>query len=320
MKRGFLLLIFIGLCSIVNAQNITAENYIDMYKNIAVAEMKRSGIPASVTLAQGLLETESGNSDLVKRSNNHFGIKCKKNWMGETVTHTDDAPNECFRKYPKAEDSYKDHSDYLKSSARYAELFQLDAADYKGWAYGLRKAGYATNPRYPQILISNIEKYNLHQFDTVTAEVFAGKALETNQNEKVALLKIDEPPQSAIDNALSGKTTLNGLKSIYVLKGVAPGVIAAKANMPLPKLLEYNDLSSDDNFKDDQWIYLEPKAKQGNRDFYTALQRETLYDISQNNGVQLSSLMQFNNMRGNEHIKKGTRIRLRSSDQLTFKN
>ena len=318
MKRIIFVSAYLLLSGLVNAQNITAPNYIDMYKYIAIAEMKRSGIPASVTLAQGLLETESGNSDLVKRSNNHFGIKCKKNWTGETVTHTDDAPNECFRKYPKAEDSYKDHSDYLRSASRYAELFQLDAADYKGWAYGLKKAGYATNPRYPQILISNIEKYNLHQFDTVTTEVFAGKPLDLNMN--ATLIQTESPSQNAIADALNGKTTLNGLKSIYVLKGFSPSVIAAKANMPLPKLLEYNDLSSDERFKDDQWIYLEPKAKQGNRDFYTALQRETLYDISQSNGIQLSSLMQLNNMSGNESVKKGSRIRLRSADQLTITN
>ena len=319
MKRGFFLSIIILSGIAVNAQNITAENYIDMYKNIAVAEMKRSGIPASVTLAQGLLETESGNSDLVKKSNNHFGIKCKKNWIGETVTHTDDAPNECFRKYEKAEDSYKDHSDYLKSTSRYAQLFELDASDYKGWAYGLRKAGYATNPRYPQILISNIEKYNLQQFDTVTTQVFAGKPI-TGDLYNTALLQAHGPAQTAIADALSGKTMVNGLKSVYVLKGVAPAVIAAKADMPLPKLLEYNDLSSDDKLKDDQWIYLEQKAKHGNRDFYTALQQETLYDISQNNGIQLSSLMQFNSMKGNEPVKKGTKIRLRSSEQLNFSN
>lgn len=318
MKRIIFVSAYLLLSGLVNAQNITAPNYIDMYKYIAIAEMKRSGIPASVTLAQGLLETESGNSDLVKRSNNHFGIKCKKNWTGETVTHTDDAPNECFRKYPKAEDSYRDHSDYLRSASRYAELFQLDAADYKGWAYGLKKAGYATNPRYPQILISNIEKYNLHQFDTVTTEVFAGKPLDLNMN--ATLIQTESPSQNAIADALNGKTTLNGLKSIYVLKGFSPSVIAAKANMPLPKLLEYNDLSSDERFKDDQWIYLQPKAKQGNRDFYTALQRETLYDISQSNGIQLSSLMQLNNMSGNESVKKGSRIRLRSADQLTITN
>ena len=166
----------------LQAQTLTVQQYIDIYKNIAIAEMKRSGIPASITLAQGILETENGNSDLVRRSNNHFGIKCKSTWTGESVTHTDDAPNECFRKYNSAWDSYKDHSDYLKNTPRYASLFQLAASDYKGWAYGLRKAGYATNPRYPQILISNIEKYNLHIAITVVS-IFKNLCFSRSGNE-----------------------------------------------------------------------------------------------------------------------------------------
>ena len=170
MKRSVVLLSFIVTCIIGKAQVITPQEYINIYKDIAVAEMKRSGIPASVTLAQGILETESGNSDLVKRSNNHFGIKCKSTWTGETVTHTDDAPDECFRKYKQPADSYKDHSDYLRSAPRYASLFQLEPGDYKGWAYGLKRAGYATNPKYPQILITNIERYNLQQYDALGDE------------------------------------------------------------------------------------------------------------------------------------------------------
>ena len=157
----FFVLTFI---SVASAQKITPEQYISKYKDMAISEMKRSGVPASITLAQGILETESGNSDLLQRSNNHFGIKCKSNWTGDSVSHDDDAKGECFRAYKDAEDSYRDHSDFLKGSARYAALFQLDPNDYKGWSYGLRKAGYATNPRYPEILIRNIEKYNLqHQ-------------------------------------------------------------------------------------------------------------------------------------------------------------
>src|SRR5690606_19407997 len=132
--------------TILHAQKMTPAEYIETYKDAAIAQMKRLGVPASIILAQGLLETESGNSDLVKRSNNHFGIKCKSTWTGESVKHTDDAPNECFRKYASAMDSYKDHSDYLYSNARYASLFKLAPTDYKGWAYGLKKAGYATNP------------------------------------------------------------------------------------------------------------------------------------------------------------------------------
>ena len=136
------------------------QNYIDTYKEIAIAEMQRTGVPASIKLAQGIHETTAGTSDLVRRSNNHFGIKCKSNWTGESVRHTDDAPHECFRKYDDPSQSYRDHSDFLKGSSRYASLFNLDPLDYSAWAYGLKKAGYATNPRYPQIIIKLIETYN----------------------------------------------------------------------------------------------------------------------------------------------------------------
>ena len=147
-----------------SAQDMTAQEYVQKYKDLAIEEMKRMGVPAAVTLAQGLLETQNGNSELFKESNNHFGIKCKSTWTAETVSHDDDAPGECFRKYKTAEDSYRDHSNFLRGNDRYAFLFKLDPSDYKAWAYGLRKAGYATNPKYPQILIKNIEDNNLEQY------------------------------------------------------------------------------------------------------------------------------------------------------------
>src|SRR6188472_2407381 len=164
--KNLLLLLLVSYSSVsVYAQNLTPEQYIEKHKELAIKEMKRMGVPAAISLAQGILETENGNSDLVKKSNNHFGIKCKSTWTGESVRHTDDAPNECFRKYNSAADSYRDHSDYLYYTPRYASLFNLSPTDYRGWAYGLKAAGYATNPRYPQILISNIEKYNLQQYN-----------------------------------------------------------------------------------------------------------------------------------------------------------
>ena len=141
--------------------------YVNTYKLIAMAEMQRSGIPASIILAQGLHETEAGTSDLVKQSNNHFGIKCKEEWKGPVVYHDDDARHECFRSYATAADSYRDHSDFLKKGTRYAFLFDLDPTDYEAWAYGLRKAGYATNIRYSQILIKLIKDYNLQQYSLI---------------------------------------------------------------------------------------------------------------------------------------------------------
>ena len=320
MKR----LIFMVSATIISshlfAQKISPDEYIHAYRDIAVAEMKRSGIPASVTLAQGILETECGNSDLVKRSNNHFGIKCKSTWTGESVSHTDDAPNECFRKYSKAEDSYKDHSDYLKTSPRYATLFALDPSDYKGWAYGLKKAGYATNPRYPQIVISNIEKYNLQQYDhLITEEIDNVSISKIAKLEKQIITEV-VVDISSIENSIRLKNKINGLSALFAPKGTSLLVIASKANVDLGKLLEYNDLLTDGLLKDEQVIYLEKKPKQGNRDFYIALQKETLYDISQNNGVQLKYLAQLNNMDGNKIVQKGTKIKLRTTytDSSTF--
>ena len=319
MKKLIFVITITILSSNLFAQRITPDEYINTYKDIAIAEMKRSGIPASVTLAQGILETECGNSDLVKKSNNHFGIKCKSTWTGESVTHTDDAPNECFRKYSNPSDSYKDHSDYLKSTPRYANLFQLNPSDYKGWAYGLKKAGYATNPRYPEIVISNIEKYHLQQYDNLTAEEVDNIVIaKITQQEKP---KAIEPvvDLSFVENSIRLKNKINGLKGVVAPKGTSLLVIASKANIDLAKLLEYNDLSTDGLLQDEQVIYLEKKAKQGNRDFYIALQKESLYDISQNNGVQLKYLSQLNNMDVTETVQKGTKIKLRAiNESLTF--
>src|SRR6187455_149030 len=148
-------------------QDPVVVQYIKSYKDLAIDEMQRTGIPASIKLAQGIHETSAGTSDLVKRSNNHFGLKCKAEWTGMTVKHTDDAPNECFRKYPNSSDSYKDQSDYLKNTPRYASLFELDPTDYKSWAYGLKKAGYATNPKYAPIIVKLIEDYNLQDYTMI---------------------------------------------------------------------------------------------------------------------------------------------------------
>jgi LysM repeat protein len=169
-KNIFLVILMLVLFSVKNiaqVRSVAIYEYINTYQELAIEEMKRSGVPASITLAQGILETDAGKSDLVLSSNNHFGIKCKSIWKGEKVYHDDDSKGECFRKYPKAEDSYMDHSDYLRSGTRYASLFKLDAENYKGWAKGLKAAGYATNPRYADILINYIEKYNLNQYTLI---------------------------------------------------------------------------------------------------------------------------------------------------------
>jgi LysM repeat protein len=311
--------LMIGFAFCVNAifaQKITPEMYIDTYKDAAIAEMKRSGVPASITLAQGILETEAGNSELVKKSNNHFGIKCKSNWTGESVRHTDDATNECFRKYSKAAESYKDHSDFLKTSPRYASLFELSLTDYKGWAYGLKKAGYATNPKYPQIVISNIEKYNLQQYDdsniviaTTTTEVIQKPVALTYAKATYTGKPLQGDEQITVAIKAGGK--INGLKAIFASSGTSLIAIATLADIDLAKLLSYNDLTTDGLLRDNQIIYFEKKNKQGTVDLYTVTEDESLQSISQKNAVQLKSLAQFNNMREFILIRKGQVIKLR---------
>ena len=305
------------------AQRMTVDEYIATYKDAAIAEMKRLGVPASIILAQGILETESGNSDLVKRSNNHFGIKCKSTWTGESVRHTDDAPNECFRKYNSASDSYRDHSDYLFYTPRYSSLFKLESTDYRGWAYGLKNAGYATNPRYPQILISNIEKYNLQQFNSPNTEGMERGHLDNLGNKNNAavsktIITAAEPKReiNVFQKLFSNRKNksnqyFNKLKAVMAFTGTSLLAIATEHNIALAKLLEYNDLVIDGLLKEDQWIYLEKKHKEGNRDFYTALQTESLYEVSQNNGVQMSMLAIYNQLPENSSFKIGDLIKLR---------
>ena len=316
MKKIIIIVISTFLAVASFAQNITVQQYIATYKDIAIAEMKRSGIPASVTLAQGILETESGNSELVKKSNNHFGIKCKSNWTGESVSHTDDAPNECFRKYNSAEESYRDHSDFLRNNSRYAALFSLQPNDYKGWANGLKKAGYATNPRYPQILINNIETNNLQQFDDPNGTVVFANAsiMDSLKQEKIiAIAPTTEDEITLEKNTKSrkGKSLFNKLRAVYAVKGTSLLAIASQEDIALAKLMDYNDIKEDGLLKEGQWIYLERKPKQGNRDFYIAAQNESLYDIAQNNAVQLQYLMEYNQLPANAVVKAGTRIKLR---------
>ncbi|MGI9527564.1 MAG: glucosaminidase domain-containing protein [Weeksellaceae bacterium] len=162
-----LIWVFLLITTITNAQDAREVEYIQKYALMAVQEMEQYKVPASITLAQGMLETGGGQSRLAEKANNHFGIKCKKEWTGETIYHDDDAIGECFRKYKSVKESYRDHSRFLVERPYYKRLFDLNMKDYKGWAHGLKKAGYATNPRYAYILINKIEKYNLHEFDQV---------------------------------------------------------------------------------------------------------------------------------------------------------
>src|SRR5688500_18657928 len=208
------------------------QNYINTYTEIAIAEMQRTGVPASIKLAQGIHETTAGTSDLVRRSNNHFGIKCKSNWTGESVRHTDDAPHECFRKYDDPLQSYRDHSDFLKGGSRYASLFNLDPLDYSGWAYGLKKAGYATNPKYPQIIIKLIETYHLQDYTLIALgkmpskeNVVAAATVEGMNGEDPAAIVTNTPvAERNIEKRPdypTGEFKINNTRVIYATAGAS---------------------------------------------------------------------------------------------------
>jgi len=324
MTRQLLIIVITCLAVLTaRAQRVTAEQYIDQYKDIAISEMKRMGVPAAITLAQGLLETESGNSVLVKKSNNHFGIKCKSTWTGDTVSHDDDANGECFRAYKTPEESYRDHSNFLRGNKRYASLFSLEVADYKGWAYGLKRAGYATNPRYPEILIKNIEQYNLQQYTLSGAgevPVFGNPDSPQSKEPPVmtpsienAVTIITEGIKEEMNSVLDMPAkviTVNSTRCVYAKRGTSLLVIATRNDVNLKKLLEYNELAEDGILAKDQYVYLQKKSKTGSTDFYIAQEGETMYDVAQKNGIQLQYLMDYNQWKEDQPLEAGTRLLL----------
>ncbi len=328
MYRFIIAILFLSISFCASAQRITVDEYIEQYKYIAISEMKRSGIPAAVTLAQGILETENGNGDLVKRSNNHFGIKCKNTWTGETVYHDDDATGECFRAYVNAADSYRDHSDFLRSNKRYDFLFRLDAKDYKGWAYGLKKAGYATNPRYPNILIKNIEDYNLQQY------TLAG----INEIPDFDVIKIKEddqhklPPEVKADDVINSNNIvvgtgaaekiiiINKTKCVFAKKGTSLLAIADKYNISLKKIMECNELTEEGILNNDQFVFLQKKQKTGEKEYYIVQPGETLYDVAQQNGIQLKFLKEYNNLNAGEILPAHAKLYLQDGFRSSKNN
>jgi len=188
-------------------QSYTSLQYIERFKAIAIQEMNLYGIPASITLAQGLYESGSGNSELAKNANNHFGIKCTSDWKGKSYYKDDDNRNDCFRVYDRPEDSFRDHSNFLKRK-NYAHLFELDKNDYQGWAYGLKSAGYATNPKYPQLLIGIIQKYNLDQYDRPEGTV------QKIKREDRVLTQIDQNIGKANQDSIAQATPGNKLYTV----------------------------------------------------------------------------------------------------------
>ena len=292
---------------------LTAEEYITQWKQVAVKKMKEHGIPASITLAQGLLESGNGNSVLARESNNHFGIKCTPDWTGGRAYHDDDRKDDCFRVYKDAADSYEDHAKFLQRS-RYAALFELKSTDYEGWAHGLKKAGYATDPKYPQKLIELIERYDLHKLD---------EGVDVNYKPKP---QADTPTVRQVHRghkpAANGEITIASGRTVDVFEGRIKFVrakagdtfrkLANDLEMTHGMLARWNDLDSEVALTEGQIIYIQPKRNASKTtEVHVAAAGETLWSVSQLVGVKLSKLAKYNALAPDATLAEGQRIALR---------
>jgi LysM repeat protein len=270
------------------------DAYIERYKDIAMREMNDYGIPASITLAQGILESGVGKSELAVKANNHFGIKCHNDWDGERVYHDDDKKNECFRKYDRAEDSFVDHSLFLKNKSRYSFLFELDKTDYKAWAKGLKQAGYATDPNYAKRLIALIEENDLHRFDNMSYT-------STKQDVQTPV------KQKAVKNN-------QGLKYVIVQKGESYYTIAKAHKIPFSCICRYNDVDRKTRQPEEgEIVYLQPKKKsvETGKGYHIIQTGESMHSISQQYGIQLHHLYDLNKMEYTQKAVEGKRLKLR---------
>jgi LysM repeat protein len=317
MKAKIVALLFvITVCKKGVTQN-SADiiRYISTYKDFAISEMQRTGIPASIILAQGIHETEAGTSDLVKKSNNHFGIKCKDGWTGLVVYHDDDKRGECFRGYDSPLDSYKDHSDFLRNSSRYSPLFKIDPMDYEDWALGLKRAGYATNIHYSQILIRLIKEYNLQQYSLIAlGKLRPEQETLVSRTREPSFLPApggqEEAAESQKTKFPSGEFQINKTRVIFAKSGTSMLALSEQSGLPLSRLLEFNDLKEEDILLKDQLLYLQRKRKQGAAEFHIVQNGETLYIICQEEGIRYESLLTLNRLSEGEEPAAGEKIYL----------
>lgn len=309
MKRTILALAALLCCIICSAQRLTRAQYIEKYAPLAVEQMKRSGIPASITLAQACLESGDGNSRLATEANNHFGIKCH-GWNGRTIRHDDDEKDECFRKYRKVEESFSDHSDFLRYNRRYASLFELESGDYKGWAYGLKAAGYATSPSYAVALIKIIEDYGLSRYDRSEGIVLPPTPAQVQTISRVHPTKGSPLYKISLYREIFSR---NG--TAYIIAGELDSYssLAKEYNLFKKELLGFNDLKSDAPIAAGTIVYLERKHKQSPRylDKHVVEEGETMYALSQRYAVRLKYLYKYNGMQPGEEPQAGSIINLR---------
>ena len=306
---------------------LTAQDYIQTWKEEAVYQMAVHRIPASITLAQGMLESGNGNSRLAVEGNNHFGIKCHTDWTGGTIREDDETRGECFRKYASARESFDDHSIFLKRK-RYAPLFELDVEDYRGWARALKSCGYATHPDYPQLLIRLIETHRLDQYDKLGQEYIQKQVVpERRAGETSPLAKVPEPrrreksrsngydPDKGGEVMISGSRTValsdNHIRYIRAQAGETPESLAAKLEMGVWQIRRYNDLKAGEPLREGDVVYLQPKRSRGSAVSHTVKNGETLREISQRYGIRLKRLCRLNQLNAEDLPKAGRTLRLR---------
>jgi LysM repeat protein len=307
--KYFITAIVLAFALFSEAANLktTPQQYLAQYKDAAIKEMNRSGVPASITLAQGMLESAYGNSKLARKAKNHFGIKCHSDWNGPSVRKDDDAKNECFRKYSNVSESYRDHSNFLTGKSRYAFLFEYKITDYKAWAKGLKKAGYATNPKYPKLLIDLIERYELDRFDSKKGR--KEKAQEDSVR-KTGRGKVNEQPIDQVQIKSRIQVSDNFVKYIIVRRGDDLKSIAKEFNVRTKRILKYNERRRKKVYLGEK-IYLQPKKKNARTKYHKVKRGETLYSVSQEFGVTIKSIKKRNRMGTSETIKRGQKLKLR---------
>lgn len=279
-------------------RQFSREEYIQKYYQLAISEMERSGIPASITLAQGCWESQNGNSILATDGNNHFGIKCKSEWKGKKIYHDDDAKGECFRKYVHAEASYIDHSNFLMAGSRYSFLFQLDPKDYAGWARGLKQAGYATDPGYAERLIKIIEDFKLYVYDEYGAnrQLASIKQEEEKPTSTKALRHTNTP--SANNNATRKIEMRNGLRSIVVGEGDTYESLTKRFKLKDWQLYTYNDFGKGRQPRPNEILYIEAKYRKASKQQKQHITEngDTMHYIAQRYGLKLKPLLRRNRM------------------------
>lgn len=310
MLRKQVLILFAFLVSAIsmaegdpNKRNTRAE-YIATWKDVAIDQMEKYGIPASITLAQAILESGDGNSELAREGNNHFGIKCH-DWQGKKVYHDDDKRNECFRKYRNAQESFDDHSIFLQRS-RYRFLFDYKTTDYKSWAKGLKKAGYATNPKYPALLIRLIEENNLAQYDHSDAKRKSNlKPPQTTTAESNQEIVLD------LRRGLQIQQSSNRIKYVVVDADYSSEALATQMGLMPWQIKKYNDLTDSEGIEKGDLVYLQPKrGKNRDYDTHTVKKGETLRDVSQIYGVKMKKILKFSDLPPSYRAKPGDKLKL----------